>query len=401
MPEMGADGAAAREEWRRQLRAFLEERRNAGLHRELQRVDSAGGPRVTISGREYLQFCTNNYLGLATDPEVVEAGREALAKYGAGAGASRLVAGSMALHHELEEALARFKRTERALLFPTGFMANLAVLTTFAGEHDLVVSDKLNHASLLDAAKFSGAEARTFPHRRYERAEELLQRKDAATRFIVTDSVFSMDGDIADLQATCTTAERTGAMVIIDEAHGTGVLGARGAGLAELQGVEERIDVTVGTLSKALGSLGGFVCGDAEIIETLINAARSFIYTTALPPACAASALAALRIVEREPQRRERVMALAGKVQESLREMGFNCGDSATPILPVIVGEADAALAAAQHLRERGIWLPAIRPPTVPRGSARLRISLMATHSDADVEQLLQAMRPLREILAP
>ncbi|MGN6369537.1 MAG: 8-amino-7-oxononanoate synthase [Phycisphaerae bacterium] len=391
------DKDTARQRWRQQLRTLLDERRSAGLHRQLRRVDSPSAPRVTIAGREYLQFCTNNYLGLATDPEVLDAARDALSRYGAGAGASRLVAGSMALHHELEEALARFKRTERALLFPTGFMANLAVLTTFAGQSDLVVSDKLNHASLLDAAKFSGAESRTFPHRRYERAEELLQRKDAATRFLVTDSVFSMDGDLADLPAACAAAGRTGALVIIDEAHGTGILGPRGAGLAELQGVEEQIDVTVGTLSKALGSIGGFVCGDADVIEMLINAARSFIYTTALPPASAGAALAALRIVQREPHRRQRVLALAARIKQALLDMGFQCGESASPIIPVILGEPGAALAAADYLRDRGIWVPAIRPPTVPRGSARLRISLMATHTDADVEQLLHAMRGLRE----
>ena len=190
-------------------------------------------------------------------------------------------------------------------------------------------------------------------------------------------------------------------ILIIDEAHATGVLGLRGAGLAELQGVEDRVDVTVGTLSKALGSVGGFVCGDAEIIDTLINAARSFIYTTALPPACAAAALAALRMVQREPARRVRVLTLAAKVKQSLVEMGFDCGDSTTPIVPVMIGEADAAVAAADFLRERGIWIPAIRPPTVPRGSARLRISLMATHSDADVERLLAAMRDLRRNIAP
>jgi 8-amino-7-oxononanoate synthase len=393
-------GGAARQQWRQRLRAALDERRSAGLYRELRRVDSATGPRVRIDGREYLQFCTNNYLGLASDPEVVEAGRAALDRYGAGAGASRLVAGSMALHHELEGVLAAFKGTERALVFPTGFMANLAVLTTFATERDLIVSDKLNHASLLDAARFSGAEARTFPHRRCERAEELLQRRDAPARFLVTDSVFSMDGDVADLPELCVAAERTGALMIIDEAHATGVLGRRGAGLAELQGVEKQIDITVGTLSKALGCVGGFVCGSAEVIETLINGARSFIYTTALPPACAASALAALHIVERQPRRRERVLSLASRVKSALAALGYDCGDSETTIIPVILGEPETALAAAAFLRERGIWVPAIRPPTVARGSARLRISLMATHTDSDVEQLLDGMRALRANIA-
>ncbi|HVS72137.1 MAG TPA: 8-amino-7-oxononanoate synthase [Phycisphaerae bacterium] len=386
--------------WLAALEESLQRRRDAHLLRELRPLSSATGPTVTIDGRQFVQFCTNNYLGLATDPEVIDAARDATARLGAGSGASRLVAGSLELHHELESALARLKHAEAALVFPTGFMANLAVLTTFAGEHDAIVSDKLNHASLLDAAKFSGAAHRAFPHRRYSRAAELLARfhacAPASRRFLVSDSVFSMDGDVADLPAACDAAERHAALVVIDEAHATGVLGARGAGLAEAQGVEERVAVTVGTLSKALGSLGGFVAGRRAVIETLVNAGRPFIYTTALPPACAGAALVALRIVEREPARRERVLGLAERVREELRGMGFDCGDTRTPIVPVILGEAEKALEAAAFLRERGIYVPAIRPPTVGPGAARLRVSLMATHSDGQVEQLLEAMRALR-----
>jgi len=356
----------------------------------------------------YVQFCTNNYLGLADDPALKAEAREATEKYGTGAGASRLVAGSMALHHELEAALAAFKGTEAALLLPTGFMANLAVLTTLAGEADAVVSDKLNHASLLDAAKFSGANHRTFVHRAYDRAGALLGKQEtqnsklktqngSGRKFLVTDSVFSMDGDVADLRAACDVADARGALVIVDEAHGTGVLGATGAGLAELQGVSERIFVSIGTLSKAFGSVGGFVAGPRAVIEMLINAARSFIYTTALPPACAAASLAALKIIKDEPQRRARVLALAEHVRKELRGMGFDTGDSATPIVPVMMGGADKAVAAAEFLKERGLYVPAIRPPTVPPNTARLRISLMATHSDGHIEVLLGAMKALRE----
>jgi 7-keto-8-aminopelargonate synthetase-like enzyme len=276
-------------------------------------------------------------------------------------------------------------------------MANLAVLTTFAGEGDVVVSDKLNHASLLDAARFCGARHRTFPHGRYPRARDLLAREpeSAGRRFLVTDAVFSMDGDVANLAAACDAAEAARALVIIDDAHGTGVLGARGAGVAELQGVEERVAVCVGTLSKALGSLGGFVTGPRAAIETLVNGARSFIYTTALPAGCAAAALAALRIIEREPARRERVMALARRVRGELGAMGYDCGNSTTPIVPVILGDAEKALRAAAFLRERGLHVPAIRPPTVAPGAARLRISLMATHGDGQVARLLTEMGAL------
>ena len=386
--------------WLAGLEASLAGLERAHLLRKLQTVQGAQGAVIMLQNKEYLQFCTNNYLGLANDPEVVAAALAATGRLGTGAGASRLVAGSMELHEELERALAAFKGTEAALVFPTGFMANLAVLTTFAGDGDGVVSDKLNHASLLDAAKYSGAIHRTFPHRRYQRAGDLLAKLDGeragGERFLVTDSVFSMDGDLADLPAACDVAERAGALVIIDEAHGTGVLGAGGRGVAELQGAEGRISITIGTLSKALGSVGGFVAGPRAAIDTLINQARSFIYTTALPPATSAASLAALKMVEREPGRRERVMMLAGHVKRSLVEMGFDCGDSASPIVPVMLGTAEAALQAAAFLRERGIWVPAIRPPTVAPNRARLRISLMATHTDGQIEQLLAAMRALR-----
>lgn len=404
-------------EWLRGLEADLEGRRAGHLLRALKRVESGQGATIHIDGSEYVQFCTNNYLGLANDPEVSAAAVEATEKFGTGSGASRLVAGSMGLHHELEEALAKFKGTEAALIFPSGFMANLAVLTTFAGEGDAVVSDKLNHASLLDAAKYSGAVCRTFPHRGYGRARELLreprrgekreaggakqeagsEKGEVGRRFLVTDTVFSMDGDVADLPAACAAAEEAGALVIVDEAHGTGVLGARGAGLAELQGVEKRVTLTVGTLSKALGSVGGFVAGPRAAIEMLVNAGRAFIYTTALPPACSAAALAALSIVEREPGRRVRVMELARRVKRELEGLGFACGDSASPIVPVMLGESERAVAAAEFLRGRGLYVPAIRPPTVARNGARLRISVMATHSDGEVERLVEGMREWRQ----
>jgi 8-amino-7-oxononanoate synthase len=395
--------------WLDRLQAGLDTRSEQHLLRRLQRIDSAPGPEITCEGVPYLQFCTNNYIGLATDPELIDAAREATARYGTGSGASRLVAGSLALHHELEAALARLKGTEAALLFPSGYMANLAVLTTFAGEGDQVVSDKLNHASLLDAARFSGAGHRTFPHRNAARAEQLLMREAdpqdseplAAQRFLVTDSIFSMDGDLADLPSLCAVAQRTGALVIIDEAHATGVLGARGAGLAELQQVESGIALSIGTLSKALGSVGGFVAGPQAAIDTLVNSARPFIYTTALPPACSAASLAALRIVEREPSRRARVLAMAEYVRGELAGMGYDCGDSQSPVIPIFLGSAAGALAAAAFLRERGLFIPAIRPPTVPPNSARLRISLMSTHTDAHIAKLLAALRALRDHLPP
>jgi glycine C-acetyltransferase/8-amino-7-oxononanoate synthase len=387
----------SRESWLESLARDLQSKRDAHLFRELRELQFAGEPEIVLpDGQRVLQFASNNYLGLATFAPVIDAARSALERFGTGSGASRLVTGSISLHHELEAALAKFKGTEAALLFPTGYMANLAALTTFAGPGDLIVSDKLNHASLLDGAKFSGAEHRTFPHGNARRAAELLRRHERGRRFLVTDSVFSMDGDVADLPALAGAAAQEEALFFIDEAHGTGALGDRGAGVSELQNVESRIDLTVGTLSKALGSLGGFIAGPRIVIDALINSARSFIYTTALPPACAAAALAALRVAETDVRRRARVLGLADHVRRELRGMGLNCGNSATPIIPVILGDADRALEAAALLRSRGIYIPAIRPPTVPPNTARLRISLMATHSDGQIEQLVAGLRAVR-----
>ena len=418
--------------WLAMLATDIAARKRDHLWRRLPVVGNAQGPRMTIDSRSYLQFCTNNYLGLAADERVMDAARTAISRYGFGAGASRLVAGSMESHHALEAALSTFKQTQATLLFASGYTANLAVLTTFAGPGDRIVSDKLNHASLLDAAHYSGAEHRVFPHLNYRRAAALLAKaarcKDAPTKtddtsepkssagttdaacppadgfphahakqFVVSDTVFSMDGDLADLPELCAVARHTGSLVVLDEAHATGVLGPDGRGLAAMQQVESQIAVTVGTLSKALGCVGGFVTGPAEMIETLVQKARSLIYTTAMPAACSAAALAALNIAKSEPNRRLRVMAAAMRVKAVLETMGYNCGQSSTPIIPVILGRAETAIAATEWLKTRGIFVPAIRPPTVPPNSARLRISLMATHTDEDIDQLLREMKSMRD----
>ncbi len=429
MSEVDRDFSAPRatHDWLAALAADLAARKRDHLWRRLPVVQSAPGPVLEIDGKTYLQFCTNNYLGLAADAEVIDAARSALDRWGVGAGASRLVAGSPGVHHELEQALAEFKGSEAALLFPSGYTANLAVLSTFAGAADRIISDKLNHASLLDAARLSGAEHRVFPHRNYNKAGVFLERPPHAGRavlrarrtavpaavvkyrslpaataasgrnFLVTDTVFSMDGDLANLTSLCALGRRRQALVIIDEAHATGVLGPEGRGVAAMQRVEAEIALSIGTLSKALGSVGGFVCGSTVAIEALVNRARGFIYTTALPAACSSAALAALRIMRREPARRRRVMDMAQLVRSTLESLGYRCGDSQSPIIPVILGSAQAALQAAEWLRARGIFIPAIRPPSVAPRSARLRLSLMATHSDIHIEQLLAAFRRMRD----
>ncbi len=417
----------ARLRWREALADDLRRQNEQHLRRVLRPVESSQGAELVIEGRRYVQFCTNNYLGLANHPEVVDAAREAASRWGVGASASRLVAGSMDLHHQLEQKLASFKGTEAALLFPTGFMANLAMFTTFAGSGDRIVSDKLNHASLIDSARYSQAEHRIFPHRDLAKAQALLARPlrpaggakpgggeepadDSAAlsapgviadadgprqKFLATDAVFSMDGDLADLPGLCDIAEANGALVVVDEAHATGVFGSRGSGLAEAQGVCGRVALSMGTLSKALGSVGGFVCGPREAIDMLVNKARTFIYTTALPPMCSAAGLAALGVIDRQPHRRQRLLAMAAQVRQELEAMGFDCGESRSPIIPVMAGSAESALAASEQLRQRGLFVPAIRPPTVPAHTARLRISLMADHTDGHIEQLLQALKDL------
>ncbi|MGC8625103.1 MAG: aminotransferase class I/II-fold pyridoxal phosphate-dependent enzyme [Phycisphaerae bacterium] len=426
--------------WLTRLGDELAQRQRDHLWRELSPVDGPQGAELCIGGKTYLQFCTNNYLGLASDPEVIDAARTALEHWGVGSGAARLVAGSMRSHHDLETDLAEFKHAEAALVFSSGYAANMAVLTTFAGARDLILSDKLNHASLLDAASASGAGCRTFQHRNYQRLTSLLDHytsgNAASNRsprqgdgspvthptgvlspdgrgvaaladpvaetpppkrqiWIVTDTVFSMDGDLADLAELASVARKYEALLVTDEAHATGVLGPDGRGVAALYEAQRDVAVSVGTLSKAFGSIGGFVTGPRPVIDILMNRSRQFIYTTALPAACTAAARAALRISRREPQRRQRVLALARHVRQELSALGYQTGASESPIIPVVLGSAQRALEAAAYLREQNLFIPAIRPPTVPPHTARLRISLMATHTDSHIDRLLSAMKKL------
>ncbi len=369
-----------------------------GLRRRLREVESRQGPHLTVGGRSLICFASNNYLGLADHPAVAAAVREAVARWGWGAGASRLVCGHMSPHAELERRLAAFKGAEAALVCPTGYQANLAAIRALAGKGDVVLLDKLNHASIIDAARGSGAILRVFPHRDYRKLERLLAGAgDARRRVIVTDSLFSMDGDLADLPRLVQLKRAYGALLCLDEAHATGVLGPHGRGAAELAGVESEIDVTVGTLSKALGGIGGFIAGSRSFIDWVVNTAGPFIYTTALPPAACAAALAALDLVEREPARREKLLALAAHLRGELTARGWDIGRSVSQIVPLIVGDADRAVSLSAKLEAAGILAPAIRPPTVPRGQARLRLSLCADHEPADVERLLAALGRVSE----
>jgi len=357
--------------------------------------DSAA--HVLVEGRQLVNFCGNDYLGLARDPRLAAALREASTLCGVGAGASHLITGHGSEHARLEEELAAFAGCERALLFSTGYMANLAVITTLAGPGDRVLLDRLSHASLIDAALLSRARLRRYPHADAAVLERLLEARGtptrARTRLIATDGVFSMDGDLAPLPQLAAVAQAQHAGLIVDDAHGFGVVGPGGRGtLAHFGLAAPAVTAVVGTLGKAFGTFGAFVAGSAELIERLIQGARTYIYTTALPQPLAAATRAALAIAARESWRRERVLALTARFRQGARAAGLALGASPTPIQPLILGSAEAALAASRALEEAGLWVAAIRPPTVPPGSSRLRVTLSAAHSEAEVDRLVATL---------
>jgi len=374
--------------------------RAAGRWRELRRIEGPVDTWVTIDGMRVLALCSNNYLGLANHPGLAAAAARAAETYGVGAGASRLISGSLAIHRDLETRLARFEHTEAAVLFPTGYHANVGAITALVGRGDAVFSDQLNHASIIDGCRLSGAEVHVYPHADAGALDALLAtRSTARRRLVVTDSVFSMDGDHAPLREICRVAGAHDAMVMVDEAHATGVEGPTGAGLVEALGLGDAVTVQMGTLGKALGAAGAFVAGSEALIALLVNRARSFIYTTALPPPVVAAVDAALDVVEREPERRARLATIAATLRARLAELGFEIPPGAGPIIPVITGSSERALAWSRGLLERGVFVQAIRPPTVPDGTARLRVTLMATHTDEDLAHAVAAFAALRDRL--
>lgn len=374
------------------LQARLAARRAEHLYRQRPLLASPQGPEVVVDGQRLLNFCSNDYLGLANHPEVIRAMQDGVAKWGVGGGASHLVIGHSGPHHELEEALAEFTGRPRALLFSTGYMANLAAVTALVGQGDTVLEDRLNHASLLDAGLLSGARFSRYLHNDAESLGKRLGKAEGST-LVVTDGVFSMDGDLAELPALCAQARRHGAWMMVDDAHGFGALGASGAGVVEHFGLElDDVPVLVGTLGKAFGTAGAFVAGSDELIETLIQFARPYIYTTSQPPAVACATLKSMELLRSEGWRREHLQRLVARLRKGATQIGLALMDSPTPIQPVLIGDSARALRLSALLRERGILVGAIRPPTVPAGSARLRITLSAAHSEAQLERLLQAL---------
>ena len=374
------------------LASRLAERRAAHLYRQRPLLETPQGPEVMVEGERLLAFCSNDYLGLANHPEVIAAMQQGAAKWGVGGGASHLVLGHSTPHHALEEALAEFTGRPRALLFSTGYMANLAAVTALVGQGDTVLEDRINHASLLDAGLLSGARFSRYLHNDAVSLASRLQKATGNT-LVVTDGVFSMDGDLADLPALCAAARQKDAWVLVDDAHGFGPLGATGGGIVEHFGLGvEDVQVLVGTLGKAFGTAGAFVAGSEELIETLIQFARPYIYTTSQPPAVACATLKSLELLRTEGWRREHLNKLIARFREGAAAIGLTLMDSATPIQPILIGDSARALRLSALLRARGLLVTAIRPPTVPAGSARLRVTLSAAHSEAQLELLLHAL---------
>jgi len=363
------------------------------LKRALRTIEGAQGPEVTIDGRRVLCLCSNNYLGLANDPRLVRAAVRALEDSGTGAGASRLISGNMSAHDDLERSIAEWKGTEAALLFNSGYHASCGVIPVLAGKGDLILSDQLNHASLIDGTRLSHAEVRVYRHGDVVDAARKLADRDRFRRaLLVTDTLFSMDADLAPLGDLVALARRADALLYVDEAHASGVLGATGRGALEHLGLADSRIVQMGTLGKALGSFGAYVASTRGVVELLLNAARSFVFTTALPPAVVAASRAALDVVREEPERRARLGALARRLRSGLGALGYRlAGEPEIPIVPVMIGEARPTMALAAALLERGVLASGIRPPTVPDGTSRIRVTLMATMTDEHVERALAA----------
>ncbi len=397
-PESFSDTTHPALSWIGPALAALESR---GLRRGLAVRQGAQGARIVLDGRDLVNFGSNDYLALAADARLAQAAADAAGREGFGSGASPLVTGFSLAHLELQRELAAFEQTQAALVFASGYAANVGTIAALAGPGDVVLTDRKNHASLLDGCRLSRADVRVYPHGNWRRLEGLLARAAAyRRRLIVTDGLFSIDGDPAPLGELARLARRYEAMLLVDEAHATGVFGACGRGTCEAAGIEHEVHVRVGTLSKALGSVGGFVAGPRELIDWLVSRARSYVFSTAPPAPAAAAARAAVRIVGQDAQRGAELLSRAEALRAELKRQGWNTGCSASQIIPLIVGSPARAMELAARLRQRGLLVPAIRPPTVPEGEACLRISLTLGHSQEMVDHLLQTLGELRKQLA-
>ena len=375
------------------LQAQLDQRHKQFLYRHRTNVASGCDSVLQVEGKSLVNFCSNDYLGLAGHPDIAAALKSAVDQYGTGSGASHLISGHSTAHQQLEEQLAEFTGRPRALLFSTGYMANMGVINALVGRHDLVLEDQLNHASLLDGGHLSRADYKRYKHNNMQQLDYLLEQSTASRKLIVTDGVFSMDGDLAPLPEMSALAAQHSGWLMVDDAHGMGVLGATGGGILEQQGLTvEQVPVLMGTLGKSFGTFGAFIAGSEALIETLIQFARTYIYTTALPPAIACASSASLQIVRREHWRREHLQSLIQRFRAGAEQLGLQLMDSQTPIQPVLINNDQRVMEINQQLRSKGFMVGAIRPPTVPAGSGRLRITLSANHSNQQIDQLLDAL---------
>jgi len=374
--------------------ALLDELRDRGTHRRMRVLGGTQSTRMRVDDREVLLFAGSNYLDLASHPEVVEAATRAAQEFGCAAGGSRLISGNLEIHEALESEIAALLGTEAALVFSTGYMANLGVIPALAGHGDVIVSDALSHASIIDGCRLSRAEVRVFAHGDLDELETILREEASAGRrtLVVVDGVYSMDGDVAPLGELLPLAKRFGALVMVDDAHGTGILGATGRGSAELCGVAGDVDVVLGTLGKSLGSFGAFVAGSRALRELLVNTARSFIFSCALSPPQVAAARAAIKVIEREPWRRERLLAGARRLRDGLAQRDISTAPSTTHIVPVVIGNNNATMEVCERLLDDGIYAQGIRHPSVPEGSARLRLTPMATHTESEIDAVVRAV---------
>lgn len=384
------------------LKAWLNQQREGGRLRSLRPVIRRGNGRITLAGdddRELLDFSSNDYLALAEHPALIAAAQQALRRFGTGSGASRLMSGDLVIHHELEDAVARLKGKEAALTFGSGYMANTGIIPALVSRHDLVFSDRLNHASIHDGCRLSGARLVRFHHNDLNHLEELLKKKQGATTpLIVVESIYSMDGDRCPLRELVELKERFGCLLMVDEAHATGVFGENGGGVSEEEGVSGAVDLAMGTFGKGLGSYGAYVAGNRELIDYLLNRARSFIFSTALPPSVAAASLAAVELIRQEPNLRRKLHEKIGYFKTLLRTGGYTADLGPSQIIPILIGESKAALNKAHLLRQQGIFATAVRPPTVPNGTARLRFSITSHHSTADLAQAAKALLEIMDI---
>ena len=364
------------------------------LNRHLTPLHSSVGPVVEMAGRQILLLASNDYLGLANHPEVVQSAIEATRKFGAGAGASRLISGSLPPHQELESALAQFKGTEAALTFSSGYLANIGTIPALVEQGGLILADRLCHASLIDGCRLSAADFRIYRHNDTDHLRSLLAKNRRTRRtLIVTDGLFSMDGDLAPLPELCRLANDYEADLYVDDAHGTGVMGPHGRGTAEHFGLDTQVSFQMGTLGKAFGSSGAYLAGPSSLIRYLMNTSRSFIFTTAPPPSSAAAVTAALRVIQREPERRARLWANRDRLFSGLTRLGFTLSPSVSPIMPILIGNPEIALSFAEHLLTEGLYAPAIRPPTVPAGTSRIRVTVTSEHTPSHIDQALASFQ--------